>query len=92
MKKIIAITLLITTAACATQRYGRGVNVSETEKQVLSCKEISIEIAKADEALADIRTQRSSTSGAHVMGFMGDFGLGNAMEGDAAQLSYETRL
>ncbi|MDX2027747.1 MAG: hypothetical protein SFW62_03830 [Alphaproteobacteria bacterium] len=92
MKIRIALALLLTVTACATQRYGRVTEVSETEKQEYSCKDIHIEIAKADEFLSSVRMQRHDTSGAHVLGFMGDFGIGNVMEGDAAELSGEIRL
>ena len=92
MKKLLAITLILATSACATQRYGRAVNVTETEKKQLSCKEVNIELAKAEEFLSDIRKQRLETNGAHVIGFLGDFGIGNAMEGNAAELSGENRL
>ncbi len=78
--------------ACATQRYGRLTPLSEVEKKVFTCKEIEIEIAKANEFLSDIRIQRANTSGAHILGFLGDFGIGNVIEGDAAILSGETRL
>jgi hypothetical protein len=33
MRKLIALTLILATSACATQRYGRATNVSEIEKK-----------------------------------------------------------
>jgi len=92
MKKLIAITLILATSACATQRYGRATNVTETEKKELDCRQVTIELAKAQEFVDDIRKQRLETNGAHVLGFLGDFGLGNAMEGNSAELSGENRL
>jgi hypothetical protein len=92
MKKLIAITLILATSACATQRYGRATDVSTIEKKELDCKQVNIEIGKAEEFIADIKRQRLKTNGAHILGFLGDFGLGNAMEGNAAELSGETRL
>lgn len=79
-------------AGCATQRYGRQTEVSGTEKKYFTCKDINIEIAKTEEFLSTIRMQRADTSGAHVLGFLGDFGIGNVLEGDAAELSGEKRL
>lgn len=92
MKKLLAITLILATSACATQRYGRAETVSSAEKAQLDCKNINLEIAKAESFLADLRIKRSETNIMHVAGFMGDFGIGNAMEGDAAQNSGEIRL
>ncbi len=79
-------------ASCATQRFGRLTPLSEAEKQGLACREIKIEIAKANEFLSDVRTTRKNTNGAQVLGALGDFGIGNVMEGDAAELSGTSRL
>ncbi len=88
MKNGIAALLVIFLATgCATQRYGRAVPVGEAEKSALTCESIAIEIAKNDAFLEDIRRQRSQTSGAHVLGALGDFGIGNTLEGDAAEQS-----
>lgn len=72
--------------SCATQRYGRQIDLSETERQTFTCREIKIESAKTDEFVKSVRMQRHDTNGAHVLGFLGDFGVGNVMEGDAAEL------
>lgn len=91
----LTITLLACVAAlsaCATQRYGRQTDLSATEKQEFDCKDLRIEIAKSEEFLSSVRMQRRDTSGAHVLGALGDFGIGNVMEGDAAELSGEKRL
>jgi len=93
MNKLIALILITATlSACSTQRYGRQTELSGTEKQEFDCKDLRIEIAKSEEFLTDIRMQRRDTSGAHVLGALGDFGIGNVMEGDAAELSGEKRL
>lgn len=92
-KTIIALGMAaVMLAGCATQRYGRQTVLSATEKQHFDCKDIMIEIAKTEEFLSSVRMQRMETSGAHVLGALGDFGIGNTMEGDAAELSGEKRL
>ena len=88
---LLGVTLL-SLSACATQRYGRETPVSPGESASLTCDQITLEIEKTEFFLADIRRQRSETSGAHVLGFLGDFGIGNVMEGDAAEASGEQRL
>lgn len=94
MIKLTIATLCATflLVGCATQRYGRQTEVSGIEMKYFTCKDINIEIAKTEEFLSQVRMQRADTSGAHVLGFLGDFGIGNVLEGDAAELSGEKRL
>lgn len=92
MRVLLVAGLVLALAACATQRYGRLSPLSEAEKQNLTCREISIEIAKAEEFIFQTKRARSDTSGMHVLGFLGDFGIGNVMEGNAAEMSGEVRL
>jgi len=87
-----AIALMLFLTACATQRYGRAIPLSPSERRSLTCEQIVLEIEKTEFFVADIQRQRSETSGAHVLGFLGDFGIGNVMEGDAAEASGEDRL
>jgi hypothetical protein len=89
---LVALMTISTITGCATQRFGRATAVSEAEKNLMNCREIGLEIAKTEEFLSDVRIKRKDTSGKHVLGFLGDFGIGNAMEGDEAELSGETRL
>lgn len=79
-------------SACATQRYGRQTGLSPAEAQEFTCREIRLETAKAQEFLHVVRAGRSNTNAAHVLGFLGDFGIGNALEGDEAEASGEKRL
>lgn len=84
--------LAITVSACATQRYGRATPVSSAEKAQFACRDVQLQIASTHEFINDVRRQRANTNGAHVLGFLGDFGIGNVMEGDAAELSGQNRL
>ena len=88
---VLAATVL-SLSACATQRYGRATPVSPGERESLTCEQITLEIEKTEFFVADIQRQRSQTSGAHVLGALGDFGIGNVMEGDAAEASGNQRL
>lgn len=92
MKNLVLLVAIFALSACATQRYGRQTDISETERRVFTCRDIEIEIAKTEEFLSSVRMQRKDTNGAQVLGFFGDFGIGNVMEGDAAELSGEKRL
>ena len=84
--------LVLALTACATQRYGRLTPLSPGERASLTCEQIKDEIEKAEFFIADVKSQRSETTGAHVLGALGDFGIGNVMEGDAAEKSGNDRL
>lgn len=90
----IALLTLTTLAlsACATQRYGRETGLSDAERQEFSCRDIKLEISKSQKFVDSVREQRRGVSGAHVLGAVADFGIGNVMEGDAAEESGEARL
>jgi hypothetical protein len=92
MRLGVLLAVMLVLAGCATQRFGRLSPLSETEKQTLTCREIGIEIAKAEEFLFQTRRTRKDTNAAHVLGFLGDFGIGNSMEGNAAEQSGDVRL
>ena len=92
MRLGILLAVVLVLAGCAVQRFGRLSPLSEVEKQTLTCREIGIEIAKAEEFLFSVRRTRNDTNAAHVLGFLGDFGIGNSMEGNAAEQSGDVRL
>ncbi len=91
IKIIISIIFITTLVGCATKHYGRLGTVSEYEKSSLSCKEINLEIAKVN-GFKDRVNKESAFSGADVLAVLGDLGIGNAMETDAAHESADSRL
>jgi hypothetical protein len=66
--------------------------VTPEEARLLSCDQIELELVQTRGFLEDVRRQRANTSGAHVLGALGDFGIGNVMEGDAAEQSATDRI
>lgn len=87
---LILLLVVVTLSACATKRYGRAVEITPTEQEALNCREINIEIAKVDGMIKQI-TEKSKFDGMDVAAFLGDFGIGNKMELDAALASANTR-
>lgn len=77
--------------ACATKNHGRLSPVSSLEKTALTCREIDIEISKVHAFLGQV-SDKSQIDGRSVLGFLGDFGIGNAMERSAAEESARRRL
>ena len=66
------------TSACATKRYPIATELSAVEQEALTCRELAIELAKTDEVEAKI-TDTATTDWRSVAGFLGDYGIGNAM-------------
>ena len=67
---------------CATKRYGRMQEVTRVEEDHYTCEDIDIELAKITAFRKDITD--AEVDGRSVLGFLGDFGIGNAMEKDDA--------
>ena len=79
---IVAATLIA--GGCATKRYGRMQTVSGVEERGYTCEDIEIELAKVAEFRKQI-AEGSEVNIASIGGFLGDFGIGNAMEKNAAE-------
>ena len=93
MKKYVLILLLAFLAfGCATQRYGRLQNVTKIEKKTLTCENIEIESQKAQEFIKTTTDKDNEFTGKDVLGFLGDFGIGNSMEFTDAVQSGTDRL
>ncbi len=86
MHKVLVLALCCFVSACATKRYDRLQPVSDTEKRFYSCRDIEIELSKVDEARRQL-VEGSEINAASVAGFLGDFGIGNAMEKNEAEKS-----
>lgn len=81
MKKSTLILLCAGTllmSACATKRYPIATELSDVEKSELTCRELAIELAKVDEVEGKI-ANTAETDWRSAAGFLGDFGIGNAM-------------
>lgn len=91
MKNFLLVFVLCCLSACSTKNYGRLSPLTSTEKKDLTCREIDIEISKVSGFL-DMVEDESSFDVKSVLSFLGDFGIGNVMEKDAAIKSARIRL
>ncbi len=91
MRKVIIALAALPLAACATKHYGREMPLSPTEKAEYSCRDINLEIAKVREFQQQVRHE-SHVNGKSALGFLGDFGIGNAMEKSDAEKSSDQRM
>jgi hypothetical protein len=87
---LLAIFTISFLNSCATKRFDRLQPVSATEAKYYSCKDINIELAKVAEARKQV-ADGSKLDMAAVAGFLGDFGIGNSMEKNAAQKTISNR-
>lgn len=82
---------VVAVAGCSTKNYGRQPELTSFERQTMTCREIDLEEAKVHGFLAHVRDE-AQFDGRSVLSFLGDFGIGNLMERDAAVDSANKRL
>jgi hypothetical protein len=87
---IVAAMLAFTVAGCATKTYGRLGPLTSFEKDSMTCREIALDAARTNGFVERVTTE-SQFSGKDVLAFLGDFGIGNSMERQAAMESATTR-
>ena len=75
---VLAAGTLVLLTACATKRYPIATQFSAAEADLLDCRELNLELAKAEETRTKI-AETSGTDWRSAAGFLGDFGIGNAM-------------
>lgn len=85
---ISAITIFMT--ACATKRYPICTPMSSAEASLMTCRDLEIELVKLEEMENKIK-ETGEFDGKTVLGFLGDFGIGNAMAKSEAKTALEER-
>lgn len=95
MKKIAVVATLavvaLSTSACATKRYPIATNWSAAEAEVMDCNQLRLEMIRARQ----IETQVAETADfdwRSVAGFLGDYGIGNAMAKSDADKALRNRI
>ena len=76
-------------SGCATRGYGRMQPLNSTELAQLNCREIAIELSRVETFEDAVRGQ--GVDFRSVVGFVGDLGIGNAIEKSAALKSAAER-
>lgn len=80
----MASVALVALSGCATKQFPQAVPVSSYERDAYTCRELDIELAKV-EALEDAIVREAQIDGRSVLGFLGDFGIGNAIARSSAE-------
>lgn len=91
--KIALLALAVSAVAfsgCATKRYGRMTNMSTMEVESYDCKQLAIEVSKVEQFELEVE-RGAKIDWKSVAGFLGDYGIGNAMEKNEAMKSAKER-
>lgn len=88
---IIACAAALTTAACATKRYPIATPFSAAEAAAMDCDDLRLELIRAEQVQLQI-TQTAETDWRSVAGFLGDYGIGNAMAKSEAERALAERI
>lgn len=78
-------------SGCATKQYPQAPAVIQSEASSLDCKAIQQEIAKTYSIQQEIEST-GQFDGRTVLGFLGDFGIGNGMAKSEAKKKAASRL
>ncbi|HSQ04339.1 MAG TPA: hypothetical protein VLN59_09910 [Burkholderiales bacterium] len=85
------VVALLSVQGCATKTYGRLEPVEMSQQSTHDCREIDEQIVKAQAFINDVN-RKSEFSGADVLAILIDFGIGNAIEKNAAIKSADDRI
>jgi hypothetical protein len=91
----VKLTLLIAIAAialnaCATKRYPIATPLSQAEISLMTCENFELEMLRADQVAHQI-DETGEFDGRTILGFLGDFGIGNGMAKSEAHNAIEVR-
>ena len=91
MKKICIALAIVALTGCATKQYPQAAAVTVEEATVFDCNTLDQEIAKARSVQKEIK-EIGGFDGRTVMGFIGDFGIGNGIAKSSAISKADARL
>ena len=85
-----ALTATLAVSACATKQYPIATELSSAEANIMNCRELVLEDARTQELQLKI-ADTASTDWRSVAGFLGDYGIGNAMAKSEAEKALAQR-
>ena len=94
MQKLIPVAIALAamlSAGCATKQYPQAAAVSEAEAAAFTCDDIRLEIIRVQSIQQEIEST-GEFDGKTVIGFIGDFGIGNGVAKSGAREKAQTRL
>lgn len=95
MKKIAITAALVAVAvsasACATKRYPIATTFTTAEAAAMTCNDLRLELIRAEQVQAQI-ADTANLDWRSAAGFLGDFGIGNAMARSDADKAITQRI
>ena len=91
MRVVLIAGLALIIAGCATKRYPIATSLGAAEASVLTCRELEIELLRAEEVRRQI-SRTAEVDWRSVAGFLGDYGIGNAMAKNDADKAINNRV
>ena len=94
MKKYTVVAILVgilALGACATKRYPIATPLSSAETSQMTCRELNLEIIRAEQVQVQI-SNTAQMDWRSAAGFLGDYGIGNAMAKNDAEKAIRTRI
>ncbi|MBI0437107.1 hypothetical protein F7100_00880 [Dickeya dianthicola] len=82
---------ILALSGCATKQYPQSPAVTPEEASALDCNAINQEIAKLHSVQSEIEST-GQFDGRTVLGFLGDFGIGNGMAKSEAKRKSTSRI
>ena len=90
-KRILVIPLILLLTSCATKQYPLAATVTPEESALMDCRDLKVEIAKTRGIQQKIE-KTGKFDGKTVLGFFGDFGIGNGIAKSDARADAAVRL
>ncbi|OLF74009.1 hypothetical protein AWH62_07630 [Maricaulis sp. W15] len=87
----VAVAMAVSISACATKRYPIATPLSAAEIELMDCNDLQLEIVRTEQVQHQI-TETAETDWRSVAGFLGDYGIGNAMAKSEAETALSERL
>ena len=87
----LAVAALLTVTGCATKQYPQAPQVTPEESSAFTCEDIEKEIVKTKSIKEEIE-RTGGFDGRTVLGFLGDFGIGNGMAKSTARGKVDDRM
>ncbi|WP_426050355.1 hypothetical protein [Brevundimonas sp. SL161] len=87
----IMLVVALTSTACATKRYPIATTFSAAEASAMDCGDLNLELIRAEQVQAQI-ADTANLDWRSAAGFLGDFGIGNAMARSDADKAITQRI
>lgn len=91
MKRFLLLAIPFMLVSCATKQYPQSPELTADEKNILSCEDVKKEIIKQESVISEIN-RTGNFDGRTVLGFLGDFGIGNGIAKSDAYEKAEKRM